>query len=90
MEVKEDKGDKGEKENKEYKTPILYLRKSKAGKHLYTFNVIKRDSQGNGGEDMLLGGGVGSLIVNISDVQAVIAGKMDWAKVSVLSAEDSE
>lgn len=68
------------KEKKTYKTPILYLRKSKAGNHLYAFNVEKD------GKKSVLGGGVESLLVNISDVQAVIDGKMEWAKVSVLSS----
>jgi hypothetical protein len=76
--------------HKEYKTPVLYLRKSKAGDHLYAFNVQKRDSQGNGGEGKLLGDSIGSLIANVSDVQAVISGKMEWAKMSVLPAEDRE
>lgn len=68
---------------KTYKNPVLYLRKSKAGEHLYAFNVEKEDG-------MVLGGGVGSLIVNVSDVVRLIDDKIDWIKVSVLPAEEGE
>lgn len=85
-----EKQEKLEEEKKQYKSPILYLRKSKAGEHLYAFNVLKRDSQGNGGEGMVLGGDVESLILNVSDVSAVLAGRMKWAKVSVVLKEGGE
>lgn len=63
-------------EKKTYANPILYLRKSKKGEHLYAFNV-----------EGCLGGETESLVMNISDVLAVIEGRMEWAKVSVLSKE---
>ena len=72
-------------EKKTYKTPILYLHKSKAGRHLFAFNMEKE-----GGEGMVLGDDVESLLVNISDVSAVLNGEMKWAKVSVLAKGDGE
>lgn len=66
-------------EVKHYKSPILYLHKSKAGGHLYAFNVEKE-----GGEGTILGGEIESLIMNVSDVQAIVEGRMEWAKVSVV------
>jgi hypothetical protein len=73
-----------EEEKKTYANPILYLRKSKKGGHLYAFNVE------NEGEKDVLGNEVESLIANISDVSAVINGEMDWCKVSVLAKGDKE
>lgn len=64
---------------KEYKSPILYLHKSKAGGHLYAFNVDKEGEEGT-----VLGDEVESLILNVSDVEAVIGGSTKWAKVSVV------
>ena len=72
-------------EKKVYANPILYLRKSKKGEHLYAFNVDK-----DGGEDKVLGNEVESLIANISEVSAVISGRMDWCKVSIMPKEDGE
>ena len=74
-----------EEEEKVYANPILYLHKSKAGGHLYAFNVEKK-----GGEGMVLGDDVESLILNVSDVSAVLQGQVKWCKVSVLSAEKGE
>ena len=76
---------KEKKEDKVYQNPILYLHKSKAGGHLYAFNVEK-----HGGEGMVLGDDVESLILNVSDVSAVLQGQVKWCKVSVLSAEKGE
>ena len=73
--------EKMEEEKKVYKNPVLFLRKSKAGEHLYAFNMEKE-----GG--MVLGGGVKSLILNVSDVVNLLAGKVDKIKVSITSAEE--
>lgn len=67
---------------KVYKTPVLFLRRSKAGKHLYAFNRIDNDDEGK-----ILGGGIDSILMNISDVTQLIEGKTEWIKVSVISAE---
>lgn len=64
-----------ENPEKEYKTKVLFLRKSKAGAHLYAFN-----------RDRMLGGDVGSLIMDISEVERVIAGSTDWIKIGVIPA----
>ena len=69
-------------EEKTYANPILYLHKSKAGGHLYAFNVEKK-----GGEGMVLGEEVESLILNVSDVSAVLDGQLKWCKVSVVLKE---
>ena len=73
------------KEDKVYQNPILYLHKSKTGGHLYAFNVEKK-----GGEegDMVLGNDVESLILNVSDISAVLEGQLKWAKVSVVLKEE--
>ena len=72
-------------EEKVYANPILYLHKSRVGKHLFAFNIEKK-----GGEegDMVLGNDIESLILNISDVSAVIEGQMKWAKVSVVRVKE--
>jgi hypothetical protein len=70
-------------EEKVYANPILYLHKSKAGGHLYAFNVEKK-----GGEGMVLGEEVESLILNVSDVSAVLDGQLKWAKVSIVLKEE--
>ena len=84
-----------EEETKTYANPILYLHKSKKGGHLYAFNVEKKGNQGGGSEnpipgaseDMVLGNDVESLILNVSDVSAVLDGQLKWAKVSVVLKE---
>ena len=73
-----------EKEKRAYKVPVLFLRKSKAGKHLYAFNRVDEE-----GKDVL-GGDVGSILINISEVQDLLDGKALWVKVSVLPAEKDE
>lgn len=76
---------------KQYKSPILYLHKSKAGGHLFAFNVDKQEEGEEGEEDgMVLGNKVESLILNVSDVEAVIGGSMKWCKVSVVLKGDAE
>jgi hypothetical protein len=78
MEKEEEK-----EEEKVYANPILYLHKSKAGGHLYAFNVEK-----HGGEGMVLGNDIESLILNVSDVSAVLDGQLKWAKISVVLKEE--
>lgn len=70
-------------EEKEYKNDVLYLRRSKAGKHLFMFN-----REGQNGEN-ILGEGVSSLLVNVEDIQALLGGSL-WAKVSVMREEEED
>ena len=72
-------------QDKAYKRPVLFLRKSKKGNHLYAFNMEK-----DGGEDMVLGNNIESLLVNISDVEKVISGEYESTKVSVMLKEEEE
>jgi hypothetical protein len=78
------KQEKLEEEKKTYKRPVLFLYKSKAGKHLYAFNMEKEDGS------MVLGGNVESLLVNIADVEKVVSGEWKSIKVSVMLKEDAE
>ena len=76
-------------EKKTYKRPVLFLRKSKKGEHLYAFNMVKDLKEGDA-EDadmMVLGGGVESLLMNISDVEKVISGEYESIKISVMLIE---
>jgi hypothetical protein len=75
-----------EEKKPEYKRPVLFLRKSKKGNHLYAFNMEKDDD----GEDMVLGNNIESLLMNISDVEKVISGEYDSIKVSVMVKEEAE
>ena len=79
-------------EKKTYKRPVLFLRKSKAGKHLYAFNMVKdlREEDAEDADMMVLGGGVESLLVNISDVEKVISGEYESTKVSVMLKEKED
>jgi hypothetical protein len=61
----------------EYKNKVVFLRKSKAGKHLFVF-----DSR----EDLVAGS---TLIMDISEVERLIDGSTDWIKISVLPARDA-
>lgn len=95
MEVEEGKnvkmGERTREEGKKtYKVPILYLRKSEKGNHLYAFDVAEKDMAGKESGEMVLGGKTESLIMNVSDVQAVIDGKIRWAKVSVMRNKEDE
>ena len=65
------------KEQKQYKNPVVFLRKSKAGDHLFV-----HDSR----EDLI---GGGTLIMNVSDVEKLIGGGTEWIKVSVLPLESA-
>lgn len=71
------------KEEKTYKNRVVFLRKSKRGAHLYAFN-----------REGILGGGVTgaveSLLMDVSEVERLIAGSTEWIKVSVISAGDTE
>ena len=62
---------------KAYKQDVLFLRKSKAGKHLYAFN---RDTEGTA----VLGGAVASLIMDVSEVERLLAGTTEWIKIGVI------
>ena len=59
-------------------TDVLWLHKSKEGKHLYTFA-----NEGNFHN-------VKSLLVNISEVQALIDGNVKYIKVSLMKEEEEE
>lgn len=72
-------------EKKTYKRPVLFLRKSKKGEHLYAFNMEK-----DGGEGMVLGNNIESLLMNISDVEKVISGEYDSIKISVMLIEEED
>jgi len=69
--------DKKEAEEKVYKNAVVFLRLSKSGEHVYAFN-----------REGALGEGVASLIANVKDIRAVIDGKGDWAKVSVVEEKE--
>jgi hypothetical protein len=60
----------------EYKNKVVFLRKSKAGKHLFVF-----DSR----EDLISGG---TLIMNVSEVEELITGERDWLKVGILPPKE--
>jgi len=68
---------------RKYKNDVLFMHKSKAGKHLYIF--------GGEGEDgrPILGEGVKSLLVNIRDLEELLGGA-EWAKVSVMREDPVE
>ena len=67
-----------EQEEKIYSHPVVFLRKSRAGKHLFVFDS---------GEDLVAGS---TLIMDISEVERLIGGGTDWIKISVLSARDAD
>ena len=75
--AKQEKLETEEEEEIEYKNKVVFLRKSRAGKHLFVF-----DSR----EDLISGG---TLIMNVSDVEKLIGGGTDWIKVSVLPPESA-
>lgn len=66
------KQEKLEKEEKEYKNPVVFLRRSKKGDHLFVFDS----------NESLISGG--TLIMNVSEVERLIGGGTEWIKVSVL------
>jgi hypothetical protein len=63
-------------EEKKYKNKVVFLRKSKKGKHLYAFDNEGALSKAE------------SILMNISDVQALIAGEYESIKVSIMEKED--
>jgi len=75
--VEEGKMDNKKKEEHVYKNRVVFLRLSKSGEHVYAFN-----------RDGALGKEVSSLIANVKDIRAVIDGKGDWAKVSVVEEKE--
>lgn len=66
---------------KTYRRPVLFLHKSKAGKHLYAFN---REEDG----ESVLGEGIGSILMDVAEVERLLTGSTVWIKVSVMP-EDS-
>ena len=66
-----------EAEKKEYKNAVVFLRRSKAGNHLFV-----HDSK----EDLISGG---TLIMNVSDIEKLIGGGTEWIKVRVLPQDSA-
>jgi hypothetical protein len=72
----------GTKEEEGYKNKVVFLRRSKKGAHLYAFNY-----------EGALGGDVGSLIMDVSEVERLLEGSTEWIKVGVIprdTAGDTE
>ena len=67
------------KEEEGYKQKVVFLRRSKKGAHLYAFNY-----------ESALGSDVGSLIMDVSEVEKVIEGKSEWCKVGVVPVKEEE
>jgi len=67
---------KEKEEEVEYKQKVVFLRKSKKGAHLYAFNY-----------EGALGGDVSSLIMDVSEVERLLAGSTEWIKVGVLPVD---
>jgi hypothetical protein len=63
-------------EEKKYKNKVVFLHKSTKGKHLYAFNKDGAFATAN------------VILMNISDVEALIAGEYNSIKVSILEKED--
>jgi len=68
-----------EEEEKVYKNAVLFARLSKSGDYVYAFN-----------RDGALGEGVSSLIANVKDMRAVLEGKNEWAKISVIEEKEED
>ena len=79
---------KEEEEKKVYKNPVLFLYKSKEGKHLFAFNMEIRNVEGRTDGDMVLGGDVRSLLVNVADIEKLLSGEYKSVKVSVMPMEE--
>ena len=62
---------------KEYKNKVIWLHKSKAGNHLYAFanEGVFHNAK--------------SILMNISEVTALIAGDVDGIKISVMQDEEN-
>lgn len=65
-----------EEGEKTYKNAVVFLRKSKAGNHLFVHDST---------EELICGG---TLIMNVSDVKNLIGGSTEWIKVSVLKNDE--
>lgn len=63
-----------------YKNKVVFLHKSKKGDHLYAFDY----------HGAFISAIEGSIIMNVSDVEALIAGKFDSIKVSIIPKKDEE
>lgn len=61
----------------EYKNKVLFARLSKKGEHVYAF-----------GHDGILSPGIDSLVMNVSDLEKLIAGKFESIKVSAMEKEE--
>ena len=61
----------------EYKNKVIFLRRSKKRAHLYAFN-----------RDGALGGGIESILMDISEVERLIEGSTEWIKVSVMEVKE--
>ena len=59
-----------------YKQKVIFLRKSKKGAHLFAFNY-----------EEALGDNIGSLIMDVSEVERLIAGSTEWIKVGVIPVD---
>lgn len=67
-------------DKREYKNKVVFLRKSKKGEHLYAFD-----------NDGAFAAAVkGSIIMNISEVEALIEGRFGSIKVSIMEAKAEE
>ena len=76
------------KQGKTYKNKVVYLRLSKAGEHVYAFNVESKDEEGVGTGEMALGRGIESMIANVREVTAMLEGSAEYAKISVLPVKE--
>ena len=63
----------------EYKNKVVFLRKSKKGAHLYAFN-----------REGALGGGIESILIDVSEVERLIEGSTEWIKVSIMETKETE
>lgn len=64
----------------EYKNKVVFLRRSKKGEHLYAFD-------NKGAFETAIDG---SILINISDVKALIEGKYESIKVSIMPKKEEE
>ena len=64
------------KEKKEYKNKVIWLHKSRKGDHLYAFanEGVFHNAK--------------SILMNVSEVMALIEGFSDGIKISIISQED--
>ena len=67
-------------EKEKYKNKVVFLRKSKKGSHLYAFD--------NDGAFATAVGG--SIIINITEVEALIRGDFKSIKVSIMEEKKDE